>query len=40
MFLGALAGAAGGGLGVLGRMAGLASGARIVAGAAMIVAGV
>jgi len=40
MALGALAGAAGGGLGVLGRMAGLAETARIVAGAAMIVAGV
>ena len=39
MFLGALAGAAGGGLGLLGRMAGLASGARVVSGAAMIVAG-
>ena len=38
--LGALAGAAGGGIGMLGRMAGLASGARIVSGAAMIVAGV
>ena len=37
--LGALAGAAGGGLGILGRMAGLAQGARIVSGAAMIVAG-
>ena len=40
MFLGSLAGAAGGGLGVLGRMAGLASGTRIVAGAAMILAGI
>jgi len=39
MFLGALAGAAGGGLGVLGKMAGFASGARLVSGAAMIVAG-
>jgi sulfite exporter TauE/SafE len=38
--LGALAGAAGGGLGVLGRMAGLAEGARIAAGAAMILAGI
>ncbi len=38
--LGALAGAAGGGIGMLGRMAGLASGARILAGAAMIVAAV
>ena len=40
MFLGALAGAAGAGIGVLGRMAGMASSARIVSGAAMIVAGV
>ena len=40
MFLGALAGAAGHGLGLLGRMAGIASGARIAAGAAMMVAGV
>jgi sulfite exporter TauE/SafE len=40
MFLGALAGAAGGGLGILGRMAGLAEGARIVSGVAMILAGV
>jgi uncharacterized protein len=39
MFLGALAGTAGHGLGLLGRMAGMASGARIAAGAAMIVAG-
>lgn len=39
MFLGALAGAAGSGLGMLGRLAGLASGARIFAGAAMICAG-
>jgi sulfite exporter TauE/SafE len=39
MFLGALAGAAGGGIGLLGRMAGLASSARIVSGACMIVAG-
>jgi sulfite exporter TauE/SafE len=37
--LGALAGAAGGALGVVGRMAGLASGARIVSGVAMILAG-
>jgi len=37
--LGAVAGAAGRGIGMLGQMAGLASGARIVAGAAMIVAG-
>jgi sulfite exporter TauE/SafE len=39
-FLGALAGAAGGGIGMLGRLAGLASGARIFAGTAMIVAGI
>jgi sulfite exporter TauE/SafE len=38
MFLGALAGAAGGALGILGRLAGIATGARIVSGAAMIVA--
>jgi len=37
--LGALVGAAGGGVGALSRLAGLASGARIVSGAAMIVAG-
>jgi uncharacterized protein len=40
MALGALAGAAGGGLGILGRMAGLAQGARIAAGASMILAGI
>jgi sulfite exporter TauE/SafE len=40
MALGALAGAAGQGIGLLGQLAGLASGARIFAGAAMIVAGV
>jgi len=40
MLLGCLAGAAGGGFGMLGRMAGLATGARIVSGAAMIVAGI
>jgi len=40
MLLGTLAGAAGGGLGVVGRMAGLATGARIVSGAAMIIAGI
>jgi sulfite exporter TauE/SafE len=40
MLLGALAGAAGGGIGMLGRMAGLASGARIFAGACMILAAV
>ncbi len=39
MLLGAIAGAAGRGIGMLGEQAGLASGARIVAGAAMIVAG-
>ena len=39
-FLGALAGAVGGGIGMLGRLAGLASGARIFAGTAMIVAGI
>jgi hypothetical protein len=39
MLLGALAGAVGGALGLLGRMAGLATGARIFAGAAMILAG-
>lgn len=40
MFLGSLAGAAGQALGLMGRMAGLASGTRIAAGTAMIVAGV
>lgn len=40
MFLGAMAGAAGSGMQVLGRMAGLASGARIASGAAMIAAGI
>jgi sulfite exporter TauE/SafE len=39
MLLGALAGAAGGALGLLGRLAGLTTGARIFAGAAMILAG-
>jgi len=39
MLLGALAGVAGGALGLLGRMAGLATGARIFAGAPMILAG-
>src|ERR1039457_3343634 len=39
-FLGALAGAVGGGIGMLGRLACLASGARIFAGAAMIAAGI
>ncbi len=37
--LGVIAGAAGSGIGMLGRTAGLAAGARIVSGAAMIVAG-
>lgn len=40
MLLGAVAGTAGRALGMLGKMAGLASGARILSGAAMIVAGV
>lgn len=39
-FLGALAGTAGGAIGMLGRLAGLASGARVFAGSAMIVAGI
>ena len=38
--LGAIAGAAGGGIGMLGRMVGLASGARVFAGSAMIVGGI
>ena len=38
--LGALAGAVGGGIGMVGRLAGLASGARVFAGTAMIVAGI
>lgn len=38
--LGALAGAAGAGMGMLGRMAGLAHGARILAGVAMILTGI
>jgi sulfite exporter TauE/SafE len=38
--LGAVAGAVGGGIGMLGRLAGLASGARVFAGSAMIVAGI
>ncbi len=38
--LGALAGALGGGIGLLGHLAGLASGARVFAGSAMIVAGI
>jgi uncharacterized protein len=37
--LGALAGAAGSGVGILGKLAGLASGVRLVSGAAMIVTG-
>ncbi|HUI54587.1 MAG TPA: sulfite exporter TauE/SafE family protein [Bryobacteraceae bacterium] len=40
MLLGALAGTAGRAIALLGQLAGLASGARIFAGAAMIVAGV
>src|ERR1039458_5773328 len=39
-FLGAVAGAVGGGIGMLGRLAGMASGARVFAGCAMIVAGI
>jgi sulfite exporter TauE/SafE len=38
--LGAIAGAVGNGIGMLGRLAGVASGARVLAGIAMIVAGV
>jgi sulfite exporter TauE/SafE len=38
--LGALAGAAGSGIGMLGKMAGLASAVRLVSGAAMIVTGI
>jgi sulfite exporter TauE/SafE len=38
--LGALAGAVGSGIGMLGRLAGLASGARVFAGCAMIAAGI
>jgi len=38
--LGALAGAAGSGIGMLGKMAGLASAARLISGAAMIVTGI
>ena len=38
--LGALAGAAGGGLGLAGRLAGIAHGGRIAAGLAMIAAGI
>jgi uncharacterized protein len=40
MLLGALAGAAGGALGLMGRLAGVQSGARIVSGAAMLVSAV
>jgi sulfite exporter TauE/SafE len=38
--LGAVAGAAGSGIGMLGRLAGLASAARLISGAAMIVTGI
>jgi len=38
--LGALAGAAGSGIGMLGKMAGLATAARLISGAAMIVTGI
>jgi hypothetical protein len=38
--LGAVAGAAGSGIGMLGKLAGLAQGARLVSGAAMIVTGI
>jgi len=38
--LGALAGAAGSGIGMVGKMAGLASAARLVSGAAMVVTGI
>jgi hypothetical protein len=38
--LGALAGAAGSGIGMLGKLAGLAAGARLLSGAAMIVTGI
>ena len=38
--LGAVAGAVGGGIGMLGRLADLASGARVFAGSAMILAGI
>jgi len=40
MLLGTFAGAAGRGIGLLGQLAGLASGARIFGGAAMILAGI
>jgi sulfite exporter TauE/SafE len=40
MALGAVAGAAGSGIGLLGRLAGFATGARIFSGAAMIAAGI
>jgi len=39
MLLGAAAGLAGGAIGAIGRVAGLATGARMIAGAAMILAG-
>jgi sulfite exporter TauE/SafE len=38
--LGALAGAAGSGIGMLGKMAGLASAARLIAGGAMVITGI
>jgi uncharacterized protein len=38
--LGALAGAAGSGIGMLGKLAGLASAARLLAGGAMVVTGI
>jgi sulfite exporter TauE/SafE len=38
--LGALAGAAGSGIGMLGKMAGLASAARLLAGVAMVITGI
>ena len=40
MLLGALTGAAGGALGLLGRMAGIAAAGRIIAGGAMVLAGI
>jgi len=40
MLLGAVSGLLGGGIGFAGRLAGLASGARMVSGAAMILAGI
>jgi len=38
--LGAVAGAAGSGIGILGKMAGLASAARLIAGVAMVITGI